>query len=170
MIGLDISDKIVSVAKKKCKGLKNVSFVTESAYRTSFKENSIDVVFGFYVLHHLNVSKLKKELLRILKPGGVVFFYEPNFLNPVVFLIKSSKFLKKRVGDSPNESAINPVTIATEFKEFKKLKISTSEFIWPLNFIPLELLIKIDKLTSNLNQIPLVKYLAGSVQIFLQKK
>lgn len=170
IIGLDISEKILDIARKKCKDIRNVSFVVRSAYKTGFRDDQFDVVYGFYVLHHLEISKLKKEMLRILKPGGYVFFYEPNIFNPIVFLIKSNKFLKKMVRDSPNEGAINPVKIGKYLDEFKILNITMTEFIWPFNIIPVQLLIPIDKTTNKLRYNPVIKYLSGSVQIFLQKK
>ena len=170
IIGLDISNNILKVARKKCKTQKNVSFTAQSAYKTKLKNDSVDVVYGFYALHHLDIKKFKQEALRILKPNGVVYFYEPNILNPVVFLIKSNKFLKSKVGDSPDEWAINPIGIKKEFTGFNKVDILMSEYVWPLKFIPSEVLILIDKTISPMNKIPVIKYLGGSVQIFFQKK
>src|SRR3990172_12048660 len=145
IVGLDISDRIVKIAQSKCREFKNVSFVVRSAYNTDFKSDSLDVVYGFYVLHHLETKKIRKELLRILKPGGLAFFYEPNILNPIVFLIKSNKFLKKMVGDSPDEKAINPFALEKSFTGFRLVNLKFTEYIWPLEIFPDRILIRFDR-------------------------
>lgn len=170
IIGLDISRNVIKIAKTKCKKFKNTSFIIRSAYKTGFKENSLDVVCGFYVLHHLEIPRVRKEILRILKPDGLVFFYEPNVLNPIVYLIKSSKILKKIVGDSPDEWAINPLSVKKVFSPFEVLNIAQTEFIWPVDSLPLNLLKFMDRATSFLRFVPLIKYLGGSVQICLRKR
>ena len=168
IIGLDISQKIINIARKKCKPFANISFVVQSAYDTSFKKNAFDIVCGFYVLHHLNIPKAIKEFVRVLKPGGILFFYEPNILNPIVFLIKSSKTLKKRVGDSPDEWAINPLTIHKQLSTFEVIKIAQTEFILPLYFVPFSLLKIADEITSYFRFIPLLKFFGGSVTILVK--
>lgn len=168
--GLDISKQTVSIAKMKCKRNKNVSFVVKSVYDTGFPKESFDVVFGFYVLHHLSIPKLRKEMFRILKSGGAAFFYEPNLINPAVYLIKSNKYLKEKVGDSPYEWAINPLTIEKNLPGFKMIKVATSEYILPLSIIPLKIITFIDTITDYLKYIPFVKHLGGSVYIFMMKK
>lgn len=170
IIGLDISDKMIKIAKAKCKKYPNTSFVVNSAYDTGFKPNSFDVVCGFYVLHHLEIFRIRKELKRILKPGGIFFFYEPNILNPVVYLIKSSKMLKRLVGDSPDEWAINPLVIKKQFPSFDIIEVSQTEFIWPFNFIPLNILKAADKVASYLRFFPLLKYFGGSVELLFKKQ
>lgn len=170
LIGLDISKKIIEVAERKCKGLKNVSFVVKSAYDTGLENNSADVICGFYALHHLDLPIARREITRILKPGGLAFFYEPNILNPLVFLIKSNKFLKRKAGDSPDEWAINPLTISRYFPNFKLIRSYTSEFIWPLKFIPFRYLKLLDRITLPCRSLPIINYLGGSVVVSFQKK
>lgn len=170
IIGLDISKNVLELAKRKCRGKKNVSFTSKSVYDTNFKNNSFDVIYGFYVLHHFNIKKFKKEASRILKPGGLLFFYEPNILNPIVFLIKTNPYLKKKIGDSPKEWAINPLKIKNQLLGFKLLSLSTTEFIWPASFLSTKSLVTIDRISNKFKFLPLIKYLGGSVKIFMQKK
>lgn len=170
IIGLDISEQTVSIAKMKCKENENVSFVVKSAYHSGFPKESFDVIFGFYVLHHLSILKFRKEMFRILKSGGVAFFYEPNLINPAVYLIKSNKYLKEKVGDSTYEWAINPLTIEKKLNSFKMIKVATSEYILPLSIIPLKIMIIVDTITDYLKHIPFIKHFGGSVYIFMTKK
>lgn len=168
IIALDISDDILKIAKLKCKKNKNVKFMNRSAYSTGINKRSVDLVCGFYFLHHIDLKKVGSEIFNILKIGGSAFFYEPNILNPLVYLIKSNKTLKKIFGDSPDEWAMNPVTIRSVFPKFKT-DFKTSEFIYPARFLPAPLMVSLDKLTSFFSYIPLLKYLGGSVAIKLIK-
>ena len=166
--GLDISEGMVDEARQKSKQLTNVQFVVQSAYQTEFGSGEFDVVCGFYILHHLDLEKSQAEIHRILKPSGSAFFYEPNILNPYVYAVKSIPSLKVKAGDSPDEWAINPLTIKKIFYKFKT-SYALSEFILPLGFIPYKLIVFMDNLFSFFGKIPLVKYFGGSVQILLQK-
>jgi ubiquinone/menaquinone biosynthesis C-methylase UbiE len=52
-------------------------FVVGSAHDTPFPNDSIDVVFGIAILHHLDLELVSREVHRILKPGGRAIFQEP---------------------------------------------------------------------------------------------
>lgn len=170
IMAIDISSEIIKVAKEKTDELKNIKYSVKSVYNTGLKNNSVDVVFGFYVLHHLTINKALKEIKRILKPGGFVFFCEPNILNPVVYIIKSNKYFKELAGDSPEEWAINPIKINKYFSGFQILNVLTSEYIVPVGFMPYKWILKIDAIAQYFRYIPIIKYLGGSVQMFARKK
>jgi len=167
----DISDGMIDVAKSRKQTSKNLRYGIASAYRTGLKNSSVDVVCGFYILHHLNSKEVIKEIKRILKPGGFVYFYEPNILNPVVFLIKSNKFIKKIVGDSSEEWAINPTKVDIDWKGFEKIEVKSTEFVWPVSFIPFGFKVLLDKLTDSLfTRIPGLNLIGGSVELFLKNE
>jgi SAM-dependent methyltransferase len=48
-----------------------------SAYNTELPDESIDVIFCMALLHHLEVARAKNEMLRILKPNGLLIVQEP---------------------------------------------------------------------------------------------
>lgn len=170
MVAIDISPKIIKVAKEKTNS-SNVSYQVKSIYRTGFNDNSFDIVFGFYVFHHLEPRKAIEEITRIIKPGGLAFFCEPNMLNPVVYLIKSLKYLKSRAGDSEDEWAVNPLKVGGLWKGFRVLENRSSEFLPPLMPIATGKKIKLDRLSQKIfSAIPLVNKFGGSVEFALQKK
>lgn len=170
VVASDISEEMIALSKSNNKQ-KNVKFIVKSAYNTGLKKDSVDVVSGFYILHHIDQKKVKKEILRILKPGGMVYFYEPNILNPIVFLIKSNKVIKKFVGDSSEEWAINPLNVSGDWKEFSVVYNRTSEFVWPVTFLPYKFKLFLDKVSSFVfGSIPLLNLIGGSVEICLIKK
>ena len=171
IIGLDISKNVILLAKKRCARYKNVEFVNESVYKTNFRKNTFDAVFGFYILHHLDITSFRKELYKILKKEGVAFFYEPNILNPIVYLVKSNKYLKKMVSDTSDEWAINPLKIRGIFKGFDVVRLKTTEFYPPFLFLPDRLKIFLDKIFSFVfGKIPIINLMGGSVLICLRKK
>ena len=53
-------------------------------------------------MHHLNVKKALVEFYRVLKPGGTIYFTEPNMLNPIIAVQKNIPFIKKLMGDTPD--------------------------------------------------------------------
>lgn len=171
ILATDISEEMVELCKKNKLKSNNVEFSVKSAYKTDLKDNSVDVVCGFYILHHIDQKKTKKEILRVLKKGGVVYFYEPNILNPIVFAIKSNKIIKQLIGDSTDEWAINPIKVESEWKEFKIVYNRTTEFVWPFSFIPYKIKVILDKLSSAiLSRIPILNLIGGSVEMCLIKK
>jgi ubiquinone/menaquinone biosynthesis C-methylase UbiE len=70
-----------------------VSLYVGDAHTLPYRDASLDVVFGFGVLHHLPDWRAgMKEIARVLRPGGIFFleeFYPPlyqNFLARRLFL------------------------------------------------------------------------------------
>ena len=74
IIGIDISKKLIKLAKEK--KLKNCEFfVADMSKKLKFKNNFFDVVFSSLAIHYIkNLSKLFKEVNRILKKGGFFLF------------------------------------------------------------------------------------------------
>jgi SAM-dependent methyltransferase len=78
VIGIDISPDLIAVARKRLQkyGL-DADLRVGSAYETQLADGSVDVVFCMSLLHHLELDRVKKEILRVLKPGGLFIFKEP---------------------------------------------------------------------------------------------
>jgi SAM-dependent methyltransferase len=48
-----------------------------------YKDDSIDLIYASHVLEHIwYFPQLKKELLRILRPGGIIIAIVPHYLSP----------------------------------------------------------------------------------------
>ena len=56
-----------------------------SAYDTTLPDESVDVIFGVGILHHLDLKLAQKEMYRILRKGGIGIFQEP---------VRDSKFIR----------------------------------------------------------------------------
>ena len=78
VIGLDISPELIELARKRAEayGVK-ARFIVGSAYDTGLPSQSIDIVFAMAIFHHLELAEAKRELLRVLRPGGVLILQEP---------------------------------------------------------------------------------------------
>ncbi|MBH8563283.1 class I SAM-dependent methyltransferase [Nostoc sp. CENA67] len=77
IVGVDISDKMLAIAQKKCSAYPQVSFETASASSLPFDSNSFDVIVSANSFHHFNhpLTALK-EMRRVLKPDGKVIILD----------------------------------------------------------------------------------------------
>jgi SAM-dependent methyltransferase len=78
VIGIDISPDLIGIAHERLQkyGL-DAELRVASAYDTQLPDQSADVVFCMAILHHLELDRVKKEICRVLKPGGVFICKEP---------------------------------------------------------------------------------------------
>jgi len=89
IIGIDISEISINKAKKKAEELKiNVDYRVDNCEKTSFDNNSFDVVYGTGILHHLQTDRCLDEIYRILKSNGNLIFIEPLGTNPIINLYR----------------------------------------------------------------------------------
>lgn len=80
--GFDLSPISIEKAKRRAElmGLsEKTHFHVFPAGQTTYPDNSFDIVIGFAVLHHLHMilGDVYREINRVLKPGGSVYFIEP---------------------------------------------------------------------------------------------
>jgi ubiquinone/menaquinone biosynthesis C-methylase UbiE len=73
IFGVDISDKMLAIAKQKCNAYPQVSFQTASASTLPFDSHSFDVIVSANSFHYFDdpVSALQ-EMRRVLKPSGKI--------------------------------------------------------------------------------------------------
>lgn len=58
--------------------------VSMDAHRLALADQSVDLVFGAQVLHHLDCAQAGAEIGRVLRPGGRAVFIENSDRNPVL--------------------------------------------------------------------------------------
>lgn len=118
IIGMDLSGGCITRAKKQ---FPDIEFRISDIESTKIKSESVDVVCYTGTLHHFaNFSKVAHEAYRILKPGGRVFSYDPNYFNPAFWLYRSknSPFYSS-VGITSNERLLKASEIENVFKREK---------------------------------------------------
>jgi ubiquinone/menaquinone biosynthesis C-methylase UbiE len=77
---VDISEELVELAKRRVavnNVSSDVSFIIASAYDIPLPDESVDVVFGAGILHHLDLKLVAREVRRLLRKGGRAIFKEP---------------------------------------------------------------------------------------------
>lgn len=78
-LGVDISSKSIKIAKKQ---FSKQDFFVANAYYLPFKDSSIGLIFGNGILHHVGLN-IFRELVRVMKRGGIFIAFEPNQRNPI---------------------------------------------------------------------------------------
>ena len=89
VIGLDVSADLLDLARTRLAlhGFQDrASFLAASAHDLPLPDNSVDVVLGIAILHHLDLALAAREIRRVLRPGGIAVFQEP---------VRNSQLLKK---------------------------------------------------------------------------
>ncbi|MDQ3798981.1 MAG: class I SAM-dependent methyltransferase [Acidobacteriota bacterium] len=118
VLSMDISAASVKVAEKRLEmnDLEDAAeFFAGSAHDICLPDESVDVVFGMAILHHLDLKLAAKEVFRVLKPGGRAIFQEPVRNSKFVWFVRN--LIPYQAPDtSPFE---RPLTDA-ELKEFAR--------------------------------------------------
>lgn len=115
-VGLDLSHKLLQLGKAQSESL---SFLQADVEYLPFQENSVDVMMLSCLVHHLpDPSLCAKEVFRVLKPGGRFVAFDPNRLNPFMYLYrdKSSPFYSSK-GVTPNERPVLPAKVRAIFTQ-----------------------------------------------------
>lgn len=170
IIAVDISPDLLGVARTRVTA-PNVNFIEGDCM---LLENipglqNVDAVVGNSILHHLNITKVLTSIYKILKPGGVMIFSEPNMVNPQIFLQKNIPWLKKIVGDSPDETAFvrGPLAYLMADVGFTDINIDNFDFLHPAT--PKFAVDFLEHVGKKLEKIPLVKEISGSLFIMAKK-
>lgn len=163
---IDISEDLLQQARVK---LPEVEFTIEDAMNTSFENNCYDCVYGSSILHHLDFEKSLKEIYRVLKSGGKMVFAEPNMINPQILVQKNIPFIKRWMGDSPDETAVVRWSFKKKMKSigFKNIQIFPYDFLHPA--VPKPFIPFVKKTGELIEKIPVLKEIAGSVIIYGEK-
>lgn len=88
VIGIDISPELIGLGHERL-ALHGFAEKAElrvgSAHELPLEDESVDVVFGMAILHHLDLQLASAEVFRVLKKGGRAIFLEP---------VRNSKLIK----------------------------------------------------------------------------
>jgi 2-polyprenyl-3-methyl-5-hydroxy-6-metoxy-1,4-benzoquinol methylase len=168
ILAIDISPELLELAKAQCVP-PNLHYEVQNAYAMCYPDNSFDSVVGSSVLHHLEIQSAVREIHRVLRSGGTIYFTEPNMLNPQIALQKNVPWLKRRLGDSPDETAFFRWRLRRllEHCGYRDVRIDPFDFLHPST--PPQLVSTLIKLGQLLERTPAVSELAGSLYIRARK-
>lgn len=112
--GLDISPKLIALGQAK---YPNVEFHVGDVEHLPFADGSMDGILLSGLVHHLpDPSRCAAEAFRVLKKGGSFVAFDPNRMNPFMYLYRdrSSPFYSN-VGVTENERPVLANEIAGVF-------------------------------------------------------
>jgi ubiquinone/menaquinone biosynthesis C-methylase UbiE len=114
-VGLDISAKLIAVGRGKYPG---IEFVEGDIERLPFPDASFDGVLLSGVVHHFpDPSRCAAEAARVLRPQGRFVAFDPNRLNPFMWLYRdrASPFYSP-LGVTANERPVIAREVAAVFE------------------------------------------------------
>jgi SAM-dependent methyltransferase len=164
VVAIDVSPELLEIAKANCSA-PNVQYQIQNAYALSYSEGRFDSVVGSSVLHHLEIKEALRDVYRVLKPGGTIYFTEPNMLNPQIAIQKNLPWIKRKLGDSPDETAFFrwPLRRLLQQTGFLDVRIEPFDFLHPKT--PRILVNCLNDLSRFLENVPVLSEFAGSLYI-----
>jgi SAM-dependent methyltransferase len=164
IVAIDVSPELLEIAQANSSA-PNVRYEVQNACELNYPDALFDSVVGNSVLHHLEIEAALHEIYRVLKPGGSVYFTEPNMLNPQIAIQKNVPWIKRKLGDSPDETAFFrwPLRRLLEQTGYRDIRIDPFDFLHPKTPVPL-----IDRLSALgrfLENVPVISEFAGSLYI-----
>lgn len=138
IVAIDVSPELLEIAKTNY-STPNVRYQIENACELSYDDSVFDSVVGSSVLHHLEIEAALREIYRVLKPTGTIYFTEPNMLNPQIAIQKNILWIKRKLGDSPEETAFFrwPLRRLLEQTGYRDIQIDPFDFLHPKTPVPL---------------------------------
>jgi len=164
IVAIDVSPELLEIARASCPA-PNVRYEIQNAYALSYPDAGFDSVVGSSVLHHLEIEEALREIYRVLKPGGTICFTEPNMLNPQIAIQKNVPWVKRKLGDSPDETAFFrwPLRRLLEITGYREVRIDPFDFLHPQTPVPL--VNRLDAVGRFLESVPVISEFAGSLYI-----
>jgi SAM-dependent methyltransferase len=159
MVGMDLSVKMIDLARRRCNAIENVQFLVADLDTTPFPDRRFDVCVVIDALHHLpDEFRTLKELSRV---STDLVLSEPNALNPIRRL-NERKFEKETVTERSFYKS--RIVGALEGLGYDRVLVRNCHFI--PSFVPTVLLSFLQRFESFLERAPLIKEFSGSINVF----
>ena len=164
VVAVDVSPELLEIAKADCPA-ENVRYEIQNAWAMSYPDAHFDSVVGSSVLHHLEIKEALREIYRVLKVDGTIYFTEPNMLNPQIAIQKNIPWVKRNLGDSRDETAFFrwPLRRLLKGTGFRDVQIDPFDFLHPKT--PFPLVNGLNAIGRFLENVPVVSEFAGSLYI-----
>jgi 2-polyprenyl-3-methyl-5-hydroxy-6-metoxy-1,4-benzoquinol methylase len=164
VVAVDVSPELLEIAKAECLAA-NVRYEIQNACALSYPNARFDSVVGSSVLHHLEINQALAQIYRVLKEGGSIYFTEPNMLNPQIAIQKNIPWVKRALGDSPDETAFFrwPLRRLLTHAGFREVHIDPFDFLHPKT--PFRLVHGLNAMGRYLETVPVISEFAGSLYI-----
>jgi SAM-dependent methyltransferase len=121
---LDLSPDLIDLARRRLEVNRidaDVRFLVGSAHAIDLPNESMDVVFGMAILHHVDLGQTAAEVCRVLRPGGRAIFLEPVRNSRVLRAIR--RLIPYHAPDvSPYERPLTDDEIASFAQSFRSFR------------------------------------------------
>lgn len=164
VVAIDVSPELLEIARANCSA-PNVQYQIQNAYALSYSQGVFDSVVGSSVLHHLEIKEALRNIYRVLKPAGTIYFTEPNMVNPQIAIQKNIPWIKRKLGDSPDETAFFRWSLRRLLEQtgYGDVRIDPFDFLHPK--MPVALIDRVNALGRFLENVPVLSEFAGSLYI-----
>ncbi len=164
IVAVDISPDLLDLARDRNLPEGQVVFL-QSRFEDCIEIGPFDAIVGSSVLHHLDIEPALANIYKLLKTGGKLSFAEPNMLNPQIAIQKNIPWIKKMMGDSPDETAFtkNQMKRLLIANGFKDIRIIPFDWLHPSTPVPLIHLVQ--NVGKIVERVPLLREFAGSLLI-----
>jgi ubiquinone/menaquinone biosynthesis C-methylase UbiE len=140
MVGIDISQKIVEVARKNAEALnlKIDYFPADAENLSLFSDEEFDGVVSFSTLRYVpDLKKALREIFRVTKKGGAVVLDFPNRHCPWFILLKTKFGVDRHVCDHfYSQRELIDLLSRVGFKNIESKKIMFTHYTFPARFLP----------------------------------
>ena len=168
IIAVDISMELIEKARSRRLPENQVIFL-EKRFEDCDVDGPFDAVIGSSVLHHLDIKAALAKIYELLKPGGIMSFAEPNMLNPQIMLQKNIPWLKRRMGDSPDESAFTRRQLRHLLQNAGFVKVTVLPYDWLHPATPVTLIKPVAKAGRILEKLSIIREFAGSLHLSAER-
>jgi SAM-dependent methyltransferase len=169
LTAIDVSPRQVELARATLGRFPHLDFQVGDAGRLPCADRSVDAVFGVSILHHVDLEPILKEMHRVLRPGGRIWFSEPNMLNPQVAVEKNVRVIGRWLQNSDDETAFVRSSLSRILRraDFDDVRVRPFDFLHP--GLPAFLLSPMRLVNVVLEHTPLIREIAGSLEIVARR-
>jgi SAM-dependent methyltransferase len=165
LVAVDVSPASAALARIRCAGFSNLTVAVADVLDRHFDFGQFEAVVGNSVLHHVDLEVFLRRACRWLRPGGLLWFSEPNMINPQVALERRVRFVGRWMQNSEDETAFIRWRLRRTLTRsgYEVVAIRPFDFLHPA--CPERWIAPTSCLGRLLERVPLVREIAGSLEI-----
>jgi SAM-dependent methyltransferase len=130
VIGIDISPDLIALAHKRLRDMNlEATLKAGSAYETGLLDESVDVILCIALVHHLDVRRVRDEMLRILGKGGMVILKEPIRFSRMYGLLRGLLPARENVSEFEHPLTREELTVMTGHFEVRGTRYFRLPFV-----------------------------------------
>jgi SAM-dependent methyltransferase len=168
ILAVDISEDLLALARRRGLPPDRVEFLARP-FEECQVHGPFAAVIGSSVLHHLEVEPSLRKIYELLAPGGLLSFAEPNMLNPQIVVQKNVRWIKRLLGDSPDETAFVRWRLRALLERLGFTDVRITPFDWLHPVTPRPLIGAVSWVGRVLEHTPGLREFSGSLHIVARR-